>query len=49
MAQEFGTEEKSELLAKDDHLHKDAEGFKVPKRFLYMGGLKDEVGSQNGP
>lgn len=47
MAWEFGTK-KSEVLAKDDHLHNNAWGFKMPKVFLYLGGLKDEVRSWNG-
>lgn len=37
-----------ELLSKDDHLHKDAWRLKLSKAFLYFGGLKDEVISQNG-
>ena len=36
-----------ELLAKDDHLHKDAWRFELSKALLYFNGLKEEVISQN--
>ena len=39
---------KPELLAKNDHLHKDAWRFELSKAFLYLNGLKEEVISQNG-